>query len=114
VANARWIQIAMAPAPVLSAGPLVDVVILAVSRTPGTYTMTRDAIASLRASSPDVPMRRRRRNTPTSRRTLGARRRGAVQPDVEVVYPGGRFGYNRYVLAGVARTKDAVRHTQWC
>jgi hypothetical protein len=108
VANARWIQLATAPARVLSAGPLVDVVILAVSRTPGAYTMTRDAIASLRASSPDVPMRVVVVETHAglAQEPWARDDEPLFGPDVEVVYPGGRFGYNRYVLAGFARAGD--------
>jgi GT2 family glycosyltransferase len=108
VANARWIQLATAPAPALSTGPLVDVVILAVSRTPAAYAMTRDAIASLRASSPDVPVR-----VIVVETHDGLAQEPWARGDdplfganVDVVYPGGRFGYNRYVLAGFAHAGD--------
>lgn len=108
VANARFVQRAGAVTPPLSGGPLVDVVILAVSRTPDAYAMTCDAIASLRASSPDVPARivvvethERLPDEPWVRDDAAL-----FGADVEVVYPGARFGYNRFVLAGLAHTRE--------
>jgi GT2 family glycosyltransferase len=109
VANARIIQLATAPAPPMSGGPIVDVVILAVSRTPDAYAMTKDAIASLRASSPEVPARFIVVETHE-----GLRDEPWVRDEAELfgagvttVFPGGRFGYNRYVLAGFAHAGDA-------
>lgn len=108
VENARFIQLASAAEPPMSSGPIVDVVILAVSRTPGAYAMTKDAIASLRASSPDVPLRIVVVETHEGLPDEPWARADAAPfgPGVEVIYPGGRFGYNRFVLAGLAGVRD--------
>lgn len=108
VANARFIQIATAPEPPSSSGPVVDVVILAVSRTPDAYAMTKDAIASLRASSPEIPSRIVVVETHEGLPDEPWARDDAelFGRDVEVVYPGGKFGYNRYVLAGLAHVRS--------
>ncbi|MEO8484900.1 MAG: glycosyltransferase [Betaproteobacteria bacterium] len=105
VGNAQFIQLATASMPPSSSGPIVDVVVLAYSRTPAAYEMAKACIASLRASSPDVPARvvvvethgglRDEPWTGADAELFGA--------EVEVVVPGGRFGYNRHVLAGMAR-----------
>lgn len=110
IANARFIQLASAAEPPLSSGPIVDVVILAVSRTPDAYAMTRDAIASLRASSPEVPMRIVVVETHEGLPEEPWARADAelFGRDVEVIYPGGRFGFNRFVLAGFAHVRDAA------
>jgi GT2 family glycosyltransferase len=106
VANARHVQQATAAPPPLAAGAIVDVVILAYSRSPDAYRMACDGIASLRASSPDVPARIVVVETHAGLRDEPYAEAALFGPDVEVVMPGGRFAYNRFVQAGLVRTAD--------
>jgi hypothetical protein len=99
--NYLVVQARSAAAP--AAGPpLVDVVILAYSKTQREYDMTRRCIASLRASSPEVPVRIVVVETNVNLRTEEFTRDDAALfgADVKVVCPGTRFGYNEFVQAG--------------
>jgi tetratricopeptide (TPR) repeat protein len=99
--NCLLVQARSATAP--AAGPpLVDVVILAYSKTQREYDMTRRCIASLRASSPDVPVRIVVVETNATLRSAEFTRYDPqlFAADVEVVFPRTRFGYNEFVQAG--------------
>ena len=93
---------ARSAAPPVAGPPLVDVVILAYSKTEREYAMTRRCIASLRASSPEVPVRIVVVETNARLRSEEFTRDDAelFATGVEVVCPGTRFGYNEFVQAG--------------
>ena len=83
----------------------VDIIILSYSKTNREYNMTKQAIQSLRASSPGVNMRfvvvetnTNLRNEQTEEQLFG--------PDVEVCFPGGEFGFNKYIQAGFNHLKE--------
>ena len=84
--------------------PLVDAVVLSYARGVGEYEMTRRCVASLVASSPDVPLRIVvvETNAALADETFVADRDAPYGPGVEIVMPGGRFGYNAYAQAGFA------------
>lgn len=87
-------------------GTDVDVIILSYSRSDREYNMTKQAIQSLRASSPDVSMRIVVVETNTN---LGQERKSEQNlfgPDVEVCFPGGTFGFNKYLQAGFNHLKE--------
>jgi GT2 family glycosyltransferase len=82
--------------------PLIDVVVLAYSKTEREYGMAKRCIRALRASSPDVAFRvvvvetnERLRDEPFT-----AADEELFGRAVEVVTPGGRFGYNAFLQAG--------------
>jgi GT2 family glycosyltransferase len=83
----------------------VDIIILAYSKTDREYSMTKQAIQSLRASNPDVCMRfvvvetninlRKEQSEPN-----------LFGPEIEVCFPGGTFGFNKYLQAGFNHLKE--------
>jgi GT2 family glycosyltransferase len=77
----------------------VDIIILAYSKTDREYNMTKQAIKSLRASSLDVSMRFVVVETNINLRKEQSDS-NLFDPDVEVCFPGGTFGFNKYLKAG--------------
>lgn len=77
----------------------VDVIILSYSKSDREYNMTKQAIQSLRASSPNVSMRIVVVETNVN---LAQERKESdlFGKDVEICFPGGTFGFNKYLQAG--------------
>ena len=86
--------------------PLIDVVILSYAKTAREYEMTKSCIRALRASSPEIPFRVYVVETNEVLRDEGFTTGDAelFAPDVTVVIPGGRFGYNAFLQAGFEAT----------
>ncbi len=96
--------------PYKTTDPLVDVIILAYSKTQKEYEMTRSGIRSLRCSSPDVSLNiivvetnQNLAGEPFSTSPL-------FEPEVTVVQPGRPFGYNDFLNEGYARCCPTAKH----
>jgi len=110
VSNYLAIQSARAATrPPAEGPPLVDAVVLSYARGVGEYEMTRRCVASLAASGPDVPLRIVvvETNTALADEPFVADRDAPYGPGVDIVMPGGRFGYNAYAQAGLAHHASA-------
>lgn len=100
--NYLLIQELAAAAPPAAGGPVVDVVVLSYAKSAREYEMTKRCIKSLHNSSPDVPIRVVVVETHGALRDepFTAGDPALFGPGVDVVHPGGRFGYNAYLGAG--------------
>lgn len=81
----------------------VEIIMLSYSKTEREYNMTKQAIQSLRASSPDVGMRFVvvETNTKLAEEAFTQPNKGKLFGDeIEVCFPGGEFGFNKYLKAG--------------
>lgn len=81
----------------------VDVIVLSYAKTEKEYKMTKEAIKSLRDSSPAVGMRfvvvetnQKLSEQEFTKADLGK----LFGEDVEVCFPGGEFGFNKYLAVG--------------
>lgn len=88
------------------AGTDVDIIILSYSKSDREYYMTKSAIKSLRASSPDVSMRFVVVETNINLKEERKTEQDLFGPDVEVCFPGGTFGFNKYLQAGFNHIKE--------
>ena len=100
--NYRLLQNLLAK-PVSTDPSIVDVIMLSYAKTGKEYTMAKEAIQSLRNSSPAVPMRfvvvetnQKLAEEPFTQADKGKLFGG----DVEVCYPGGTFGFNKFLKVG--------------
>ena len=107
-ANYRLLQDLLAKPPEIK--PVdVDVVVLSYSKTAKEYEMTKSAIKSLRASSPNVGMRfcvvETNLELPGEPFVQGDKGK-LFGPDVEICYPSGTFGFNKNLKAGFDRLQE--------
>jgi len=87
----------------------VDIIILSYSKTDREYNMTKQAIKSLRASSPNVGMRFVVVETNTN---LAQEHNEALfGGNVEVVFPNTTFGFNRFLQIGFKHLSEIQNNT---
>ena len=111
--NYRVVQSCLAKPYVKPTAPLIDVMILAYSKTAALYQMCKGAIASLRASSPDVPFRVMviETNKKLAEEPFAQADKDALfGPDVRVVYPPGPFGVGAYLQHGYALLDGVTKY----
>jgi GT2 family glycosyltransferase/glycosyltransferase involved in cell wall biosynthesis len=92
----------------------VDVIILSYSKTAKEYEMTKNAIKSLRSSSPSVGMRFIvvETNQKLSEEPFAQTDKTLFGSGVEVCYPGGPFEFNKYLKAGYDFLSKLVKDIQ--
>ena len=102
-ANYRLIQSLSAASPKEALRIDVDIVILSYSKNETLYNMTKQAIHSLRISSPNVGMRFVvvETNENLAKEQYTHHDRFLFGPNVDVCYPGVEFGFNTYLKFGV-------------
>lgn len=81
---------------------MVDVIILSYSKSEREYKMTKEAIQSLRTSSPEVGIRVVvvETNANLANEEFAKGEKDLFGEGVEVCYPGCEFGFNKYLNAG--------------
>jgi GT2 family glycosyltransferase/glycosyltransferase involved in cell wall biosynthesis len=96
--------------PYQTADPLIDVIILAYSKTSKEYEMTRRCIRSLRCSSPDISLNIIVVETNPNLAREPFATVPLFEPDIKLVQPNKPFGYNDFLNEGYTQRSPTSKH----